>query len=87
MGQTETLAVLDFQTELIILGIHVKESVKVSFIGVLEGIANIAEQRGYQTISFDLPGHGERNDEDKRCDIWNGIHDLTVIGDYVFANW
>ena len=52
-----------------------------------EGIANIAEQRGYQTISFDLPGHGERKNEDKRCDIWNGIHDLTIIGDYVFTNW
>jgi len=50
-------------------------------------IAKIAEKRGYQTISFDLPGHGERQNEDKRCDIWNGIHDLTVIGDYVFTNW
>ena len=65
------------------LCVHGKMSSKES----AEGIAKIAEQRGYQTISFDLPGHGERQNEDKRCDIWNGIHDLTVIGEYVFAHW
>lgn len=52
-----------------------------------EAFAEIAEARGYQTISFDLPGHGERADENERCDIWNGMRDLAVIGDYVFANW
>lgn len=51
------------------------------------GIAEVAAQRGYQTISFDLPGHGERRHEQARCDIWNGVHDLTVVGDYVFARW
>ncbi|MBO5352012.1 MAG: alpha/beta hydrolase [Lachnospiraceae bacterium] len=65
------------------LCVHGKMSSKES----AEGIAKIAEQRGYQTISFDLPGHGERQNEDKRCDIWNGIHDLTVIGEYVFTHW
>lgn len=71
------------KSDKVYLCVHGKMSSKES----AEGIANIAAQRGYQTISFDLPGHGERKDEDKRCDIWNGIHDLTVIGDYVFANW
>jgi uncharacterized protein len=52
-----------------------------------EEIAEIAGERGYQTISFDLPGHGERVNENIRCDIWNGIHDLTIIGDYVFEKW
>ena len=65
------------------LCVHGKMSSKES----AEGIAKIAERRGYQTISFDLPGHGERQNEDKRCDIWNGIHDLTVIGEYVFTHW
>ena len=71
------------KSDKVYLCVHGKMSSKES----AEGIANIAEQRGYQTISFDLPGHGERQNEDKRCDIWNGIHDLTVIGDYVFTNW
>jgi len=60
---------------------------KMSSKEAAEGIAGIAEQKGYQTISFDLPAHGERINEDTRCDIWNGIHDLAVIGEYVFANW
>ena len=71
------------KSDKVYLCVHGKMSSKES----AEGIANIAEQRGYQTISFDLPGHGERKNEDKRCDIWNGIHDLTLIGEYVFANW
>lgn len=71
------------KSDKVYLCVHGKMSSKES----AEGIANIAEQRGCQTISFDLPGHGERQNEDKRCDIWNGIHDLTVIGDYVFSNW
>lgn len=49
--------------------------------------AEIAEKKGYQTISFDLPEHGERTDRNYRCDIWNGIHDLNVIADYVFSKW
>lgn len=49
--------------------------------------AEIAEKKGYQTISFDLPEHGERTDRNYRYDIWNGIHDLNVIADYVFSKW
>lgn len=47
----------------------------------------IAEKRGYQTLSFDLPEHGERVDKSCRCDIWNGIRDLNVIADYAFSKW
>lgn len=52
-----------------------------------EGIAGIAQEKGYQTVSFDLPQHGERKNEEDRCDIWNGIRDLTTVGDYVFFRW
>ena len=52
-----------------------------------DGIARIAREKGYQTISFDLPQHGERKDEEERCDIWNGIRDLTTVGNYAFAHW
>ena len=71
------------KSDKVYLCVHGKMSSKES----VEGIARIAERRGYQTISFDLPGHGERQNEDERCDIWNGIHDLAVIRDYVFPNW
>lgn len=60
---------------------------KMSSKEAAEGIARIVAQRGYQTISFDLPQHGERKAESRRCDIWNGIHDLGVIGDYAFRRW
>lgn len=50
-------------------------------------MAEIAEKKGYQTLSFDLPEHGERTDSACRCDIWNGMHDLKVIADYAFLTW
>lgn len=65
------------------LCVHGKMSSKES----AEGIARIAQAKNYQTISFDLPRHGERKDEENRCDIWNGVHDLTVVADYVFSRW
>lgn len=49
--------------------------------------AAIAENKGYQTLSFDLPEHGERKDSAYRCDIWNGMNDLNVIADYAFSKW
>lgn len=52
-----------------------------------ERFAEIAEEKGWQTLSFDLPEHGERTDTVHRCDVWNGIHDLNAIADYAFANW
>lgn len=60
---------------------------KMSCKEYAENFAEIAEKNGYQTLSFDLPEHGERKDSNYRCDIWNGMHDLNVIGDYVFSRW
>lgn len=52
-----------------------------------EAFAEIAEKKGYQTLSFDLPEHGERTDGNDWYDIWNGMHDLNVIADYAFSKW
>ena len=52
-----------------------------------ENFASIAGEKGFQTLSFDLPGHGERAARPEPCDIWNGILDLNLIADYVFAHW
>lgn len=52
-----------------------------------ERFAEIAEEKGWQTLSFDLPEHGERTGTSCRCDVWNGIHDLNVIADYAFGGW
>ena len=52
-----------------------------------ESFARIAAEKGYQTLSFDLPEHGERKNSPERCDVRNGIRDLNVIADYVFERW
>lgn len=67
----------------VFLCVHGKMSSKES----AEGLAWIAAEKGCQTICFDLPQHGERIKEPRRCDIWNGIQDLTVVGKYVFSGW
>jgi alpha-beta hydrolase superfamily lysophospholipase len=51
------------------------------------GFAEKAEKKGYQTVSFDLPEHGDRKGEDYPCMIWNGVHDLKAVGDHVLRNW
>ena len=71
------------KSEKVYLFVHGKMSSKES----AEKFAEIASKKGYQTISFDLPQHGERQGGNDRCDIWNGIRDLALIGDYTFANW
>lgn len=52
-----------------------------------ESFAEIAEAKGCQTISFDLPCHGERRDESYPCDIWNGMRDLGEIYDFAKEKW
>lgn len=52
-----------------------------------EGFAEAAKAKGWQTLSFDLPEHGERRDKAHRCDVWNGVRDLNVIADQVFFSW
>lgn len=69
--------------EKIYIHVHGKQSRKE----YAEQFAEIAESKGYQTLSFDLPEHGERVGENVRCDVWNGVHDLNVIADYAFSHW
>lgn len=70
-------------SEKIYIHVHGKRSRKE----YAKAFAERAGTKGWQTLSFDLPEHGERTDTAYRCDIWNGICDLNVIADYVFANW
>ena len=60
---------------------------KLSCKEAAEDFAAIAEKKGFQVISFDLPSHGERKSDAERCDIWNGIRDLRIVSEYVFARW
>lgn len=60
---------------------------KISNKESAHGFAEIAVKRGYQVLSFDLPEHGERKHKNYRCNVWNGVHDLEIIGAYVQENW
>lgn len=71
------------QSDKVYLFVHGKMSDKES----AKEFAKIANSRGYQVLSFDLPEHGERKDTNYKCNIWNGIQDLKIIGDYVHHNW
>ena len=52
-----------------------------------ESFAKVEEDKGYQTLSFDLPKHGERKDAPEPCDIWQGIKDLEKIAAFAFGKW
>ncbi len=53
-----------------------------------ETFARVAAENGYQTISFDLPEHGERiADSEYKCNLANGIVDLTQVANFVFGKW
>ncbi|MCL1941117.1 MAG: alpha/beta hydrolase [Synergistaceae bacterium] len=51
------------------------------------GFAEKAVPKGYQVLSFDLPKHGDRTDENYPCMPWNGVRDLNIIGGYAERNW
>ena len=45
-------------------------------------LAEEAAAAGYQTLSFDLPQHGGRNDDTYACTVQNCIRDLSTIEAY-----
>ena len=53
---------------------------------VAEPFAGIAGEKGHQTLSFDLPQHGERRD-DAQLDVFTGMRELNTVADWVFARW
>lgn len=49
--------------------------------------ALLAEEKGFQTLSFDLPGHGDRAGNFTPCDIFHAIPELKEIKRYVDEKW
>ena len=50
-------------------------------------LAEVAEHKGYQVLSFDLPQHGERQMENTLCKVEICVHELQLIMDYVKERW
>lgn len=61
------------------LYVHGKHSKKEE----AEHFANMAEKSGFQVLSFDLPEHGERANEQYPCTIQNGVHDLNEVYSFI----
>lgn len=52
-----------------------------------EHFAGIAVSRGYQVVSFDLPEHGERKEQEYSIMVWNAVKDLKDISNYITNKW
>jgi esterase/lipase len=70
-------------SEKVYLYVHGKMSSKEE----AQGFAELACERGFQTLSFDLPEHGERKGEPTVCSIQNGAQELRLILDYAKKHW
>lgn len=62
------------------IAVHGNQSCKDDTIIAL--FAEEAVRKGYQTLSFDLPEHGDRKNDAYRCSVQNCVHDLDVILEY-----
>lgn len=49
---------------------------------VIQVLAEEALQKGYQVLSFDLPEHGERKNDDTPCKMQFCVSDLSIIVNY-----
>jgi alpha-beta hydrolase superfamily lysophospholipase len=63
--------------------VHGKKSCKEE----AQGFAALANQRGFQTLSFDLPEHGARQSDPSPCDVRNGVRELNTVGEYAAQRW
>lgn len=65
----------------VIIAVHGSQSSKGDDpIRIMAEYANMINV-GYQTISFDLPGHGDRKGEDTPCTVQACLADLATIMD------
>ena len=52
-----------------------------------EGFSKVAKEKGFQVLSIDLPGHGERKSEIENFNPWSVVPELTSIMEYAKSNW
>lgn len=69
------------KSEKLFLAVHGNLSHKEDV--VIEILAKEVTKKGYQVLSFDLPEHGERKEEDTPCKVQNCVQDLIEISGYV----
>ncbi|TJZ73531.1 alpha/beta hydrolase [Chitiniphilus eburneus] len=53
----------------------------------IEVLAQNVSVNGYQVLSFDLPEHGDRKNEDTPCKVQHCVKDLIKVMQHAKANW
>lgn len=69
----------------IIIAVHGMMSNKADV--PIEILAKNSQKYGYQVLSFDLPKHGERKEENTLLNPQNCIKELNIIYDEIQKNW
>ncbi len=54
---------------------------------VIQILAEEANQKGYQVLSFDLPEHGERTNDNTPCKVQFCVSELSIIMNYAKEHW
>ena len=52
-----------------------------------EAFARVACPKGYQVLSVDLPGHGERQGRDEELTPWAAVPDIRAALDWARCRW
>lgn len=68
----------------IIIAVHGDQSNKSD--KPIELLATLAIPNGYQVLSFDLPEHGERKNDDILCKVQNCTKELSLVMQYAKEN-
>ena len=68
------------ETDKLFIAVHGDQSDKNDTVITI--FAEEAAQKGYQVLSFDLPEHGDRQNESRQCDPKNCTEDLSKIMAY-----
>lgn len=72
-------------SEKVVLAIHGNMSDKADV--PIRIVAENALANGWQVLSFDLPEHGDRINEDTPCKVQYCVEDLRVVMQYTKMNW
>lgn len=68
------------ESENLLIAVHGNKASKTDNSIVV--IAEEATKSGYQVLSFDLPKHGDREEEPRLCKVQNCVQDLRAIMDF-----
>lgn len=73
------------KSEKIFIAVHGNMSNKED--AVIQILVEEADRKGYQVLSFDLPEHGERKNDNTSCKVQFCVNELSIIMNYAKEHW